>query len=474
MLIMKKLLRTKQLYIFVLSLFLTFAVLSSCSSANDIDNTENTQITDNAQALNPDEPDLNEEGDKPALSQALDDHEDVSDPEISSESTDNTLSDESNPDISSFPGEEDASESENANEEQAAPITSEMTLEEALLTRNADIIVSNMSLHEKVCQLIIVKPKDFTGESRVTAAGDLMKNCLEYYPVGGFIYEADSVVNASQISLLLKNTQSYSTIPLIQTLDEEGGRVSRIGKLLPNKLHPMLEYKDLGVETAYSNASYIAYNLKYYGFNMDLAPVADVWSNPVNTVIGDRAYSDDFAQAALLIPGAVQGFHSQQIACCLKHFPGHGDSSEDSHYGAAYIHKNLDVLRTEEFLPFKAGIDSGADAVMIGHLIVDGMGDEPVIFNSYLINDILRKELGFRGVVISDSLQMKALTDHYGVGDAAIKAVNAGCDILLMPKYIPVTVTALEEAVANGTISESRIDESVKRIIELKIKYGLI
>lgn len=187
------------------------------------------------------------------------------------------------------------------------------------------------------------------------------------------------------------------------------------------------------------------------GFNADLAPVADVWSNPDNTVIGDRAYSDDFAQAAELIPEAVRGFHSGGVATTLKHFPGHGDALADSHDGAVYVSKPLEQLRREELLPFRAGIASGSDMVMIGHLILTEIdAAQPAPFSYRIVTELLREELGFQGVVITDGLQMKALTDSYTSGEIARRAVSAGVDILLCPSNPQAAVSALEEAVALG------------------------
>lgn len=211
------------------------------------------------------------------------------------------------------------------------------------------------------------------------------------------------------------------------------------------------------------------------GFNADLAPVADVWSNPDNTVIGDRAYSDDFAQAAELIPEAVRGFHSGGVATTLKHFPGHGDALADSHDGAVYVSKPLEQLRREELLPFRAGIASGSDMVMIGHLILTAIdAAQPAPFSYRIVTELLREELGFQGVVITDGLQMKALTDSYTSGEIARRAVSAGVDILLCPSNPQAAVSALEEAVALGEISEERINQSVRRILAMKVNRGVL
>ena len=330
-------------------------------------------------------------------------------------------------------------------------------------------LLAGMTLREKICQMFVVYPSAITGVSKVTSAGEGTRQALEEWPVGGLLYDRSNMVDQEQVREMLANTQSYSKIPLILTCDEEGGRVNRLMDTIgTTKIGPMLSYKDQGPEKAAENARTIASDLLSCGFNMDLAPVADVWSNPANKVIGDRAYSDDFVQAAELVAAAVEGFHQGGAACTLKHFPGHGDTSADSHYGSVYVHKTLEELRQGELLPFQAGIDAGADAVMMGHLILDQIDDQPALFSYALVTGLLREEMGFTGVVITDGLQMQAMTDHYSSGDIAVGAVKAGVDILLCPKKLNEAVAALTAAVESGEITEERIDESVLRILRLK------
>lgn len=336
----------------------------------------------------------------------------------------------------------------------------------------AEELLGGMSLREKLCQMFIVYPSAITGVSTVTSAGDATRQALEAWPVGGLLYDRSNMVSQEQVRSMLVNTQSYSKIPLILTCDEEGGRVNRLmGSVGTTRIGPMLDYKDQGTETAEENARTIAADLLSCGFNMDLAPVADVWSNPANTVIGDRAYSNDFQQAAELVAAAVEGFHDGGTACTLKHFPGHGDTSADSHYGSVYVHKTLEELRQAELIPFQAGIEAGADAVMMGHLILDQIDDQPALFSCKLVTGLLREEMGFTGVIMTDSLQMQAMTDHYGSGEIAVGAVQAGVDILLCPKSLEDSVSALTEAVEKGEITEERIDESVLRILRLKQNF---
>lgn len=238
-------------------------------------------------------------------------------------------------------------------------------------------------------------------------------------------------------------------------------------------LDPMQSYEHLGAQGAYDNAKYLAENISWHGFNLDFAPVADTNSNPDNPIIGTRAYSTDFDKAAELVAAAVQGFHDGGAGCTLKHFPGHGDTSADTHAGSVVLKKTVDELRANELKPFKAGIDAGADAVMLAHIVVEEVG-EPTLFSKYLVTDVLRGELGFNGVIITDGLGMKAMTDNYSSGEIAVRAVKAGVDMFCCPANLKESVQALEEAVERGEISEERIDESVLRILQLKIDRGII
>ncbi len=338
-----------------------------------------------------------------------------------------------------------------------------------------EALLSQMTLREKVYQLFVVFPSSITGVSKVTAAGETTRKALETYPVGGFLYDKSNMVSRSQVTEMLAKTQSYAKIPMLFTCDEEGGRVNRLMSTVGTTwVDAMLDYRDEGAETARENASTIAEDLVSCGFNMDFAPVADVWSNPQNTVIGDRAYSDDFEEAATLIPAAVEGFHEGGVACTLKHFPGHGDTSADSHSGSVYVYKTLEELREDELLPFQAGIDAGADAVMVGHLILSEIDAEPAPFSYTIVTELLREEMGFQGVVITDSLQMQALTDYYSSAQIAVKAVKAGVDMLLCPVDLRSAAQALMDAVETGEISQERLDESVRRVLTLKANRGLL
>lgn len=341
-----------------------------------------------------------------------------------------------------------------------------------VLTR-AEELLAGMSLREKLCQLMIVRPEVLTGESPVTAAGETTRLALEQYPVGGLIYSVDNLVTQEQTREMIENTQSYSKMPLIISADEEGGNVGRLMyKLGTTFIHSMYSYKDMGEDTAYQNALTIGTDMVSCLFNTDFAPVADVWTNPANTVIGDRAYSDEFGQASELVAAAVRGFTESGVICCVKHFPGHGDTSTDTHEGAAVVDKSLEELRGGEFLPFEAGIEAGVDMVMVGHITVTAVDDEPATISHEVITGLLREELGWDGVVVTDSLDMGALAG-YEIGEVCVKYLEAGGDIMLGIPDLAAALTALETAVTEGRLTEQRIDESALRVLMLKLSHGI-
>lgn len=369
----------------------------------------------------------------------------------------------------------DVTESGTTTEEQTADSqeTTEVTEEEK--PSLVDETLAGMTLHEKVCQMMFVTPEELTGEDGVTVAGDATRQALENYPVGGIVYFAKNLESQDQVKEMIDNSQKYSSIGLFVATDEEGGVVNRLMDTVGTTyIGSMYYYKDDGDETAYENAYTIANDMSALGFNLDFAPVADVWSNPDNTVIGERAYSDDYAQAAELVGNAVKGFNDGGVMCTLKHFPGHGDTAEDSHYSSAYVHRTKEEIMADEMQPFRSGIEAGAEFVMVGHLIVPDIDEVPATLSYKIATGILREELKFEGVAITDSFEMESIADNYSVDDAVVMAVKAGMDMILQPKDMASAVNSIEQAVADGELSEDRIDESVRRILTLKESRGLL
>ena len=369
----------------------------------------------------------------------------------------------------------DVTESGTTTEEQTADSqeTTEVTEEEK--PSLVDETLAGMTLHEKVCQMMFVTPEELTGEDGVTVAGDATRQALENYPVGGIVYFAKNLESQDQVKEMIDNSQKYSSIGLFVATDEEGGVVNRLMDTVGTTyIGSMYYYKDDGDETAYENAYTIANDMSALGFNLDFAPVADVWSNPDNTVIGERAYSDDYAQAAELVGNAVKGFNDGGVMCTLKHFPGHGDTAEDSHYSSAYVHRTKEEIMADEMQPFRSGIEAGAEFVMVGHLIVPDIDEVPATLSYKIATGILRDELKFEGVAITDSFEMESIADNYSVDDAVVMSVKAGMYMILQPKDMASAVNSIEQAVADGELSEDRIDESVRRILTLKESRGLL
>ena len=327
---------------------------------------------------------------------------------------------------------------------------------------------------EKICQLLIVHPEALTDGGAVTAMTDDLAAALRDYPVGGFLLSAGNMTSGEQLRALTSALSSACAAAPLVTVDEEGGRVARLMNTVgTTKLNSMYSYRSLGTQGAYDNAQTLAHDIAAYGFNTDFAPVADVWTNKRSNAIGDRAYSDDYDEAATLVSAAVHGFRDAGVICCLKHFPGHGSTATDSHNGAATVDKTLPQLRQEDLKPFVSGIAAGADMVMVGHLTVPTMDDAPASLSHKLVTNLLRYDLGFRGVIVTDGLQMQALA-QYTDGEKAVRALAAGNDMLLEISDVPGAVAAVEQALADGTLTADALNASVLRVLQLKLAHGIL
>ena len=340
-----------------------------------------------------------------------------------------------------------------------------------------DAILNSMTLEEKVCQLMFVTPESITGVGQVIAAGNSTKNALAKYPVGGIIYFSQNLQTPEQTKEMIKNSQNYSKIPLFIGVDEEGGRVARLGSnsQMGVTKHPaMADVKSN--EEAYSIGQTLGVELKALGFNVDFAPVADVIVNKKNSEIGDRSFGEDALVVSERVSNLVTGMEEQHVSSVLKHFPGHGSTVANSHNGYSASPRTIEELRACEFLPFKAGIDAGSDFIMVSHMTLTNATEEklPASLSSEVITGFLKGELGFEGIVITDALNMGAITKEFGNGEAAVKAIEAGADMLLMPADVGVAKEAVMNAVATGRISEERINESVRKILTAKAAKGLI
>nr|MBQ6242657.1 glycoside hydrolase family 3 [Lachnospiraceae bacterium] len=345
------------------------------------------------------------------------------------------------------------------------------------LRERAAAYLAQMDARTRLFQLMIVPPEAICLENPATTPDGLK---LSAYPVSGLVYQAQNMENAGQLTELVEGHQEASRLPLFICVEEEGGRASCLIRTIgTTPIKNMFTYRGDGIEKARTNALTLATDIRQYGFNLDLAPVADVWTDPENKVIGERAYSDDFAKTAPLIAAAVKGFHEGGVICTLKHFPGYGAAAPEEEGGIPTLNKTPDRLREEEFLPFLAGIEAGADLVMTAYVSVpEADPQEPAVFSRRIVTDLLRNGLAFDGVIITNNLTDAAEASSLSAGEACLKALNAGCDLLYCPAGDPETLGAcadyLAEAMQAGRLSAARVDESVLRILMLKIKYGIL
>ena len=372
------------------------------------------------------------------------------------------------------PAEEPPTEEPPAEEEpeEAPPIDGEVS-PRAL----AEAYLQTMTAEEKIWQLFITTPEAITDVALATRAGEATKTALQTYPVGGLCYFAGNLEDQQQAAALLTNTQSFAKTPLFLCIDEEGGQVSRAGANEDLNVTHFPAAAEFGeshdTEGVRQMGATLAQELQALGFNVNFAPVADVITNPNNEEIGNRAYSTDPAIAADLVAAMVDGLQHNGMIACLKHFPGHGSTEADSHDGESISDRTLDQLRETEWVPFRAGIDQGVMFVMLSHLSNTNLSSLPADLSPQVVS-YLRKELDFSGLILTDSHQMGAITDHYTSGEAAVLALQAGVDVILMPDDLQAAFDGVKTAVDSGTVTQERIDESVLRILTIKYAFGIM
>ena len=341
--------------------------------------------------------------------------------------------------------------------------------------------MASMTEDEKIWQLFYVTPELLTGVETATRAGDSTKNALEEQPVGGIIYFAKNLESRAQTQEMLHNTKAYTKIPLFLGTDEEGGTVSRVGSNPDMGVPSVGDMRSLGKQqdpaAAYAAGQDIGGSLHALGFNLDFAPVADV-AQGADSVIGSRSFGSDPELCASLAGVIVKSLRAEGIVSCLKHFPGYGSATVDDHNGTSIVEKTLSELEGCDLVPFQSIIASEGSVpfVMVSHLSYPNVtgSDTPADLSASIVTDILRDKLDYQNVIITDSHSMASITDHYSAGDAAVKALAAGCDMILMPSDLQAAFDAVKAAVADGTLSQARIDESVLRILTVKAEYGII
>ena len=360
-------------------------------------------------------------------------------------------------------------------------------------------IIDKMTLEQKVAQLFVVSPETLTGVDSVQYAGDMTYQALQDYPVGGIVFAKDNIDSSSQFGTMTDNLQSYSEdisgLPLFLAAAEEGGSASVLGNndnldeyyensysdddsdyssSSANSVHSGApSMSEIGRKddstNAYEAGKSIGSLMSAYGLNLDLAPVADVLSGN-STGIGDRTFGTDAQTVSDMALEVIRGIQEEDVNAAMKYFPGYGAASSNMS-GFPVINSSLDELKKKEFLPYSNAIAQGLDFVMVGHISVPNVtgDDTPASLSEKMIIEVLRKDLGFKGIVMTDYLNDKTIVKNYSAADAAVKAIQAGADLLLEPDDLEAAYEGVLKAVKKGDITEDRLDESIYRILRVKL-----
>jgi len=343
-----------------------------------------------------------------------------------------------------------------------------------------DRVLKKMTLAQKAAQVFVVEPEAITGVDAATIAGDMTREALEHYPVGGFCYFAQNLESPEQTKELIANAQAYAKdacgLPLFACVDEEGGFVSRVANNDAFGVDNIGDMADIGatgdVKAARKAAEYVGGYLSELGFNVDFAPVADIATSQDGTM-ADRSFGKTPDEVAPMVAAMVKGFAQAGVLCSAKHFPGIGAAEGDSHNESIYSNDSIDDMLDWSLVPFKEAIKAGVPMIMVGHLLCQGLeeGDTelPASLNPKVIEEILRKRLSYDGLVVTDSLQMEAASAVCTPDQQAVMALEAGADLVLMPVDFEQAYQGLLDAVEDGTITEERLDESVRRIVAAKL-----
>ena len=350
-----------------------------------------------------------------------------------------------------------------------APVT-EQTISPAKDSYQTQL--ENMSLAEKAGQVVICGLKGYEIDSDVTSL-------IQDSKVGGVILFAKNIKDSTQLATITNSIINLSNpeIPPIIAIDEEGGMVTR----MPSDIESMPSAYSIAqtgnTDLCYQSGEIIGKQLNALGLSTGFSPVLDIWSNPDNMIISSRAYGTTPEDVSTYATQAMLGLKSQEVIPVGKHFPGHGDTLDDSHYSLPVITKTKSELESYEFIPFKTAIDNGIPAIMVGHLLCTDIDSTyPASLSKTMVTGILKTELGFNGVVFTDDLTMDAIDNQYSVEDAGVMALNAGCDMLLVCHgydNATNTINNIISAVENGTLSESRLNDAVYRILKLRSEYGI-
>ena len=374
-------------------------------------------------------------------------------------------------------------------------LTNGDALDSPIQADGVEVQLQAMTLREKVGQLFIVRPEsldttihfnlpegidgrvDDIKAIRLQTVNATMRGVNRNYPVGGVILYAHNIGDEARLGAFVSEIRALNGSPLL-CIDEEGGRVAYIannGNYEVEKFESMAAIGATGdPRNAYYCGNTIGTYLCRYGFDIDFAPVADVNTNPENIVIGARAFSDNPEVAAPMVVSYLQGLKDAGVTGCIKHFPGHGDTNADTHFGYAQSLKTWEQMKDCELITFKAGIEWGAQMIMTAHIATPNVtGTEvPATMSPVILHDKLRTELGYQNIIITDAMKMKAITRQYTNAEAVVGTLQAGADIVLSPQNFVEAFDAVVKAVEDGRLTEKRIDQSVRRVLKLKKMIG--
>jgi beta-N-acetylhexosaminidase len=313
----------------------------------------------------------------------------------------------------------------------------------------------------------------FTGISGYSLK-DEEKKFIENENIGGVILFTKNYENPAQLAELVNSIQVLrKEYPLFICTDHEGGRVVRF-KTHFTQFPPMLDIAKLdSPKILFEVATIMSEELKACGINLNLAPVCDIWNNEQNKVIGDRAFGTDADTVSKFASSMIRGFQTSEILSCAKHFPGHGNTVQDSHYFLPIVKKLWSEIQAEEIQPFIKAIKARVDFIMMAHIIVDDFDPTLPCSLSVKAHEYLRKELKFKGLILSDDMQMKAITDHYGKGDAAALAIKAGSDLIEYRDFeeAQAGLEGLQKAYKEKTLKPQEVNDRINRITENKKRY---
>ncbi len=326
------------------------------------------------------------------------------------------------------------------------------------------------AIRREIGQLLI-------GSLPATTITPELRSLAREFSLGGVIFFSRNIEEPEQVAELSHDIQQLAAeVPLWVSVDQEGGRVARLKD--PFTVWPPMAVLgrsgDAGLATRFASA--LAAELRAVGITLDYAPVLDIHTNPKNPIIGDRALAEDAEMVALLGAAVIRGLQDNGVAACGKHFPGHGDTSVDSHLELPLVEHPPDRIRRVECVPFREAVRAGVAFIMTAHVLVPALDEEqPATLSKTIVQGMLRDELQFPGVILSDDLEMKAVAKTYDIPDAAVRAIAAGCDGLLIcsgnADIQAATLEALVRAVEDGTISHKRLEDALARQRRAKERF---